>query len=76
MTGWTWRRHVNTIDGAIEHYGNFGSYSATVTHSVTGWQATVSTLTRTWFGPYYASPASAKRYAERQFPAVSVGGAA
>ena len=38
--------------------------------------ATVSTLTRTWFGPYYASPASAKRYAERQFPAVSVGGAA
>jgi hypothetical protein len=66
---WTWVKHVSGIDGAVSYRGEHPYRSAWVTRSggTSGpWQACVPTVSAgDQRSPYYASPASAKKWAER-----------
>jgi hypothetical protein len=66
-TPWTWERRVSDIDGSAYYAGTHPYRSATVTRSTCGWQARIPALGAELDqrSPYYASPASARAWAER-----------
>jgi hypothetical protein len=71
-TPWTWERRVSSATGKAEYYGKHPYRSATVTNPGTGWQARVPTVsTGDQYSPYFKTPLSAKRWAERYGRALS-----